>query len=165
MWVEAAPDPEEVFWRNVGLPAKARRSGRLLSTVATSILCFFWSIPVAFFSSMTEINSLKEKLPLLAQWVEAFPALESLLALLAPLLLLTINEAVLPVVLKVCRAFGCTIHFYRANILVVVRNMGGTRGSVITRSITFRQTVCICGKSKCQTTMYFWKRLHLTIMC
>lgn len=101
MWVEPAPDPEEVFWRNVGLPEKARRSGRILSTFATSFLCLFWSIPVAFFSSLTAVNSLKEKLPLLAQLVEDFPFLESFLALIAPLLLLTLNEAVLPFVLKV----------------------------------------------------------------
>ena len=99
--MEAAPDPDEVFWRNVGLPEKARRSGRILSTFATSFLCLFWSIPVAFFSSLTSVNSLKEKLPLLAQWVEDYPFLESFLALIAPLLLLSLNNAVLPFALKV----------------------------------------------------------------
>lgn len=99
--MEPAPDPEEIFWPNVGLPAEARRSGFLLSMVATSVLCFFWSIPMAFLSSLTEVNSLKEKLPLLAKWVDDFPALDSFLALIAPVLLLLINEIILPVVLKV----------------------------------------------------------------
>jgi hypothetical protein len=104
MLVEPAPDPGEVFWRNVGLPAKARRSGWLLSIAATSVLCFFWSIPMAFFSSLTEVNSLKENLPLLAEALEKYPGLESFLAMIAPLLVLTINEALLPVLLKVRRA-------------------------------------------------------------
>jgi hypothetical protein len=105
MQIEPAPNPEEIFWRNVGLPAKARRSGKLLSLVATTCLCFFWSIPSAFLSSLTEVNSLKEFFPFLEKWIEAAPAIESLLTLVAPLFLLLLNESVLPVALKVCTAF------------------------------------------------------------
>lgn len=100
MVVEPAPPPHEIFWRNVGLPDNARKTGTLLSAVATTTLCFFWSIPMAFLSSLTEVDSLKEKLPTLARWVEEFPWLESFLATIAPLLLLLINEGVLPNVLK-----------------------------------------------------------------
>jgi hypothetical protein len=100
MTVEGAPDPKEVFWLNVGLPNKARRTGRLLSLAATITLCFFWSIPVAFLSSLTEVNSLKETLPFLESLVERFPIVETWLALIAPLLLLSLNDVVLPFVLK-----------------------------------------------------------------
>jgi hypothetical protein len=100
MVVEPAPPPNDIFWRNVGLPDNARKTGTLLSTVATTTLCFFWSIPVAFLSSLTEVDSLKENLPTLAKWVEALPWLESFLATIAPLLLLLLNEGVLPNVLK-----------------------------------------------------------------
>eukprot|EP00934_Nitzschia_sp_Nitz4_P002704 Nitzschia sp. Nitz4//scaffold3_size479765//335905//339282//NITZ4_000140-RA/size479765-augustus-gene-1.577-mRNA-1//1//CDS//3329550878//2694//frame0 len=100
MVVEPAPDPEEIFWRNVGLPAKAKRSGLLISLTATAVLCFFWSIPMAILSSFTEVNSLKEKLPVLENLIETFPAMEGALALLAPLLVLVINEVFLPVILK-----------------------------------------------------------------
>lgn len=101
MHVESAPDPDEVFWRNVGLPADARRSGWLISLTATSVLCLFWSIPMAFLSSLTEVNSLKENLPTVAKWIEKFPTLETFLALAAPLLLLMLNEGLLPIILKV----------------------------------------------------------------
>ena len=100
MQVEEAPAPSEVFWRNVGLPNKARRTGSLLSTVATIALCLFWTIPVGFISSLTEVNSLKVKLPRLGEMIENSPALEMGLAVLAPLLLLLLNESVLPVILK-----------------------------------------------------------------
>jgi hypothetical protein len=106
MQIEPAPNPEEIFWRNVGLPAKARRSGTLLSVAATTCLCFFWSIPSAFLSSLTEVNSLKENLPFLEKWIETAPAIESLLALVAPLFLLLLNESVLPLALRVCTAFS-----------------------------------------------------------
>jgi hypothetical protein len=99
MVVEPAPPPNEIFWRNVGLPDNARKTGTLLSTVATATLCFFWSIPVAFLASLTEVDALKETLPTLAKWIEAFPWLESFLATIAPLLLLLLNEGVLPNIL------------------------------------------------------------------
>jgi calcium permeable stress-gated cation channel len=71
-----------------------------MSLAATSVLCLFWSIPMAFFSSLTEVNSLKENLPKLGELTKAYPALESFLALIAPLLLLSLNELVLPFILK-----------------------------------------------------------------
>jgi hypothetical protein len=104
MNAEPAGSPGEIFWRNVGLPAKARRTGVLLSIVATTFLCFFWSIPSAFLSSLTEINSLKQKLPLLEDLIERAPRIEQFLALAAPLLLLLLNECVLPSILKVSRS-------------------------------------------------------------
>jgi membrane protease YdiL (CAAX protease family) len=100
MLVEPAPDPEEIFWRNVGLPAQSRKTGWALSMSATSVLCLFWSIPMAFFSSLTEVNSLKEKLPNLGELTVKYPSLEFFLALIAPLLLLTLNQLVLPGALK-----------------------------------------------------------------
>mmetsp|Transcript_15208 Transcript_15208/g.28430 ORF Transcript_15208/g.28430 Transcript_15208/m.28430 type:complete len:1275 (+) Transcript_15208:241-4065(+) len=100
MLVEDAPCPSEVYWRNVGLPDKARRTGSLLSVAATSALCLFWSFPVAFISSLTEVHSLKVTMPRLGLIIEKSPALEMGLAVLAPLLLLGLNEGILPIILK-----------------------------------------------------------------
>jgi hypothetical protein len=49
---------------------------------------------------LTEVNALKTKLPTVAKWTEDFQGLESGLALVAPALLLFLNECVLPVILK-----------------------------------------------------------------
>jgi calcium permeable stress-gated cation channel len=94
--VEEAPGPDEIFWRNVGLPGKAQQTGRLLSLAATVALCLFWTFPISIISSMTEVNSLKENSELLASWIDRFPNLEHILALLAPLLLLILQDVVLP---------------------------------------------------------------------
>jgi hypothetical protein len=94
MEVIPAPQPEAIFWRNVGLPHSARRGGRIASIAASTVLCFFWSVPMAFISSLTEINSLKQSLPRLGEWIDNHPAFENFLALVAPLLLLFFNEAV-----------------------------------------------------------------------
>lgn len=98
--VENAPGPQDVFWSNVGVPYSGRRTGTLISLVCTGTLCVFWSIPVAFINSLTSVNSLKESIPRLADAVEAVPALDIFLPLIAPLLLLMLNEALLPVILK-----------------------------------------------------------------
>lgn len=96
MEVEAAPGPDEIFWRNVGLPGTAKRTGRLLSLTATVVLCLFWTVPTSFISALTEVNSLKENVPVLGRWVEKYPSLEDGLALLAPLLLLILQDVLLP---------------------------------------------------------------------
>jgi len=100
MDVTPAGDPCDIFWRNVGLPQRARRTGMLAAITASTILCFFWSIPMAFVSSLTEVNSLKESLPTVGRWIEEYPWLETVFAQIAPMLLLFFNEAILPVVLK-----------------------------------------------------------------
>ena len=94
--VEEAPGPDEIFWRNVGLPGSAQRTGRLLSLAATVVLCLFWTVPVSFISALTEVNSLKEKIPVVAEWVETYPRSEAILALIAPLLLLILQDVLLP---------------------------------------------------------------------
>jgi hypothetical protein len=63
-------------------------------------LCFFWSVPMAFISSLTEIKTLKVSLPKLGVWIDKYPFMEKILAQLAPMLLLLFNETILPVVLK-----------------------------------------------------------------
>lgn len=100
MLIEAAPDPEEIYWDNIGLTEKARNTGLLLSVAATTGLCVFWSIPVAFFSSMTELNSLKQTLPVVEKWINEHPSLENVFALLAPLLLLALNKVILPFIVQ-----------------------------------------------------------------
>ena len=100
MDVIPAGDPRDIFWRNVGLPHRARRTGILAAVTASVVLCFFWSIPVAFISSLTEVNSLKESLPTVEKWIEEYVWLETILAQIAPMLLLFLNEVILPAVLK-----------------------------------------------------------------
>jgi Calcium-dependent channel, 7TM region, putative phosphate len=82
------------------MPHRARRTGSALSVAATATLCIFWSIPVAFISSLTEVNSLKKTLPGLGNFIEEHPWVEPIMALIAPLMLLLLNETVLPFILK-----------------------------------------------------------------
>lgn len=100
MTVIPAANPRDIFWRNVGLPHRAQRSGLLAAVAASAVLCFFWSIPMAFVTSLTEINSLKLSMPKLGAWIDDHPFAEKVLAQLAPMLLLFFNQTILPSVLK-----------------------------------------------------------------
>merc|ERR1712151_821348 len=65
MEVFEAPNPEDIFWANIGLTSSAKRTGKIISTTVVVCLCFFWSIPVSFIRSLTEVESLKRSIPFL----------------------------------------------------------------------------------------------------
>ena len=100
MEVQEAPAPGDIFWRNVGMQPRKRNLGRLYSFAATVVLCFFWTIPTSFIASLTSVSSVKEELPKLGNMLEEQPWLEGLFLQLAPLLLLFLNEVLLPEILK-----------------------------------------------------------------
>jgi hypothetical protein len=100
MDAQEAPDPDDIFWKNVGLEQHVLRTGRAVSFGASAVLCFFWSVPMAFIASLTEVHSLKETMPKLGRWIEDHPRSEAVFAQIAPLLLLICNAAILPGVLK-----------------------------------------------------------------
>lgn len=101
MDVMEAPNPGDIYWPNVGLPMRSQRTGKVASFTATAVLCFFWSIPMTFVASLTELNSLRESMPKLGDWIDDHPNAEPILAQVAPLLLLLFNEAILPEILRV----------------------------------------------------------------
>jgi hypothetical protein len=103
MEVAEAPQPDDIFWMNVGKNHKSLQTGKLLSFTLTAVLCIFWTIPVAFIVTLTEVESLKKTLTFLEDWVEAWPALEGILAQLAPLILIAIKE-LLPIILGIFSA-------------------------------------------------------------
>jgi hypothetical protein len=76
-----------------------RQIGRLASLGLTFLLCCFWTIPISFISSLTEVEGLKETWPGLESILAKNPWLQTLLEQIAPLLLLCLN-GILPVILR-----------------------------------------------------------------
>jgi hypothetical protein len=93
-----APQPDDIFWGNVGKSHKSLQVGKLVSAALTALLCLLWTVPVAFIASMTAVESLKGTIPILAVWSEAWPPLDMVLAQLAPLALIIV-KALLPFLL------------------------------------------------------------------
>lgn len=92
MSVSEAPDPEDVFWANVGRQHKELQLGILFSRSASVAICLLWTIPMAFFASLSTIEGLKQQFSVVEDAIEAFPALEPILQQLAPLLVVMFNS-------------------------------------------------------------------------
>jgi calcium permeable stress-gated cation channel len=54
-----APEPEDIFWFNVGRQHKDLQLGMLFSLAATSATCLLWTIPVSFVSSLSSVEALR----------------------------------------------------------------------------------------------------------
>jgi Late exocytosis, associated with Golgi transport/Calcium-dependent channel, 7TM region, putative phosphate/Cytosolic domain of 10TM putative phosphate transporter len=100
MEVVEAPAPDEILWDNIGLENRDLQVGRLLAFASTTAICIFWTVPVTFLVSLTELNALQEKLVFLQRWLEKAPWLASVLNQIAPLLLTFLNAVLLPLILR-----------------------------------------------------------------
>ena len=98
MEVAEAPQPDDIFWANVGKSHKSLQLGKLASFALTTVLCLIWTVPVAVIASFTEVESLKVSLPFLQNWSDAWPAFDLFLAQLAPLVLIVV-KSLLPIFL------------------------------------------------------------------
>ena len=91
MTVQEAPDPRDVFWANVGREYDELQVGKLLSSAASVAICFLWTFPMTLIASLSTVEGLKRQFDVVADAVEAFPALEPILQQLAPLLIVLSN--------------------------------------------------------------------------
>jgi len=101
-----APRPADVYWPNVGKPHKEQQLSYLLAQAATVATCLFWTIPVSFFASLSEVESLKELIPGLETAIDNNPWLTEVLTQLSPLMLVILTS-LLPAILTVfCKKEG-----------------------------------------------------------
>ncbi|KAG7344768.1 protein of unknown function DUF221-domain containing protein [Nitzschia inconspicua] len=92
MEVLEAPSPNDIIWANVGKKHKELQVGKLISFSLTTLLCFFWTIPMSFISSLSSIEGLQE-IDWINNMLETSPWLEPVLGQLAPLLIVVANFA------------------------------------------------------------------------
>jgi len=104
--VKDAPPPKDIIWSNVGKAHKEQQIGHLLAQVMTVATCLFWTIPVAFVSSLSEVESLQDLIPGLEKAIEKNPWLASFLGQLSPIMLVVLTS-LLPMILKIyCKHEG-----------------------------------------------------------
>lgn len=91
MTVQEAPDPQDVFWFNVGREYQELQLGKLFSRAASVAICFLWTVPMTLIASISTVEGLKRQFDVVEDAIESFPALEPLLQQLAPLLIVVSN--------------------------------------------------------------------------
>lgn len=102
--VAQAPDPDDVFWANVGRSHKELQLGNLASRAATLAICLLWTIPMAFISSLSSVEGLKKQFSWLEDPINEFPIIESILEVLAPFFVIVVN-GMLPTILQTLSMF------------------------------------------------------------
>jgi hypothetical protein len=93
-------------WKNVGKAHTTKQIGELISLWMTVALCIFWTIPVAFVSSLSNVGSLTKILPFLKEPVENNAWLSQALALMAPLLLVAFVSLLPFIILAIIKVEG-----------------------------------------------------------
>lgn len=97
--VKHAPLPKDIFWKNVGMPHKEQQVGFIIAQALTVGFFILITIPVAFFTSLSETDNLQEVIPALEKAIIKYPWLPTFLAQLSPVLLVALT-AILPFILK-----------------------------------------------------------------
>jgi hypothetical protein len=95
---QTAPRPNDIMWANVGISHKEQELSNFFAQVLTLSTCLFWTIPVSFLSSLSEVESLKDLIKGLDKALEKNSWLAPFLAQLKPLLLVVLT-ALLPMIL------------------------------------------------------------------
>ncbi|CAB9506136.1 CSC1-like protein [Seminavis robusta] len=108
MEVMEAPDPDDIFWFNVGREHKDLQVGLLISVATAATICFFWTIPVSFVASLSSVDSLRQEVDFIDDLLTSAPWMEGVFAVLAPQLLVILNT-LLPVILEFATNFEGSI--------------------------------------------------------
>lgn len=101
IWLtEWAPEPSDVYWRNLSIPFVALAIRRLMMAVALFFLIFFFMIPIAFVQSLANLEGIEKVAPFLRPVIEV-KVIKSFLQGFLPGLALKIFLIVLPTILMI----------------------------------------------------------------
>lgn len=101
LWLtEWAPEPRDVYWKNLAIPFVSLSIRRLIISIAVFSLVFFYMIPIAFVQSLANLEGLEKVAPFLRPVIE-LNLIKSFLQGFLPGLALKIFLYILPTVLMI----------------------------------------------------------------
>ncbi|PNS18358.1 hypothetical protein CAC42_6175 [Sphaceloma murrayae] len=92
--------PGEVIWKNLRIKWWERIIRLILTTAFVTVLIIFWSVPVAFVGSISNVQALTELLPFLSFINNVPGVILGLITGLLPSILLAVLMALLPIILR-----------------------------------------------------------------
>ncbi|XP_052877930.1 CSC1-like protein At4g02900 isoform X2 [Gossypium arboreum] len=99
IWLtEWAPEPRDVYWRNLAIPYFDLTIRRLLMAIALFFLIFFFMIPIAFVQSLANIEGIEKVFPFLTPLIET-KSVRSFIQGFLPGIVLKIFLILLPTIL------------------------------------------------------------------
>ncbi|XP_020571577.1 CSC1-like protein At1g32090 isoform X2 [Phalaenopsis equestris] len=101
LWLtEWAPEPRDVYWKNLAIPFVSLSIRRLIITIAVFSLVFFYMIPITFVQSLANLEGLEKVAPFLRPVIE-LTLIKSFLQGFLPGLALKIFLYILPTILMI----------------------------------------------------------------
>ncbi|KAG0616625.1 hypothetical protein M758_5G129300 [Ceratodon purpureus] len=98
--VNQAPEPEEVCWNSLYIPAWSRAIRRIIVNTLTVLLIVFYMIPIAFVAGLTTLENLEKLLPFIKSLLK-IPVLAEAIQAYLPQLALLIFLALLPKIMLI----------------------------------------------------------------
>ncbi|XP_023759453.1 calcium permeable stress-gated cation channel 1 [Lactuca sativa] len=105
LWLtEWAPEPRDVYWKNLAIPYVSLTIRKLLMAVAFFFLTFFFIIPIAFVQSLANIEGIEKAAPFLKPLIEV-KTIKSFIQGFLPGIALKIFLILLPTILMIMSKF------------------------------------------------------------
>ncbi|WVY94100.1 hypothetical protein V8G54_033188 [Vigna mungo] len=105
LWLtEWAPEPRDVYWRNLPIPYVSHTVRRLIIAVAFFFLTFFFMIPIAFVQTLASIEGIQKAAPWLKPLV-TIPFIKSFIQGFLPGIVLKLFLIFLPTILMIMSKF------------------------------------------------------------
>ncbi|GMY36814.1 calcium permeable stress-gated cation channel 1 [Fagus crenata] len=105
LWLtEWAPEPRDVFWKNLAIPYVSLTVRRLIVAVAFFFLTFFFMIPIAFVQSLATIEGIEKAAPFLKHVIEK-KSIKSIIQGFLPGIALKLFLIFLPTILMIMSKF------------------------------------------------------------
>jgi hypothetical protein len=98
--------PEEVVWSNLGITWKTRTIRNILSLAIVTALIIFWSIPVVFVGSVSQISYLTTVLPWLDFINKCPDVILGVITNLLPVIMLALLVSLVPVIMRFLGKFA-----------------------------------------------------------
>ncbi|KAF0689723.1 Aste57867_18834 [Aphanomyces stellatus] len=98
MEVVAAPHPEDIVWENIGRSKQEKDYWRLISTLISTAIIIFWTLPTAFVVAFSTVENLQKQWPSLKQFFRDYPWMIGVFKQLSPIGL-AVMTALAPIIM------------------------------------------------------------------
>ncbi|KAL9235835.1 hypothetical protein vseg_010569 [Gypsophila vaccaria] len=101
LWLtEWAPEPSDVYWKNLAIPYVEHNIRKLIMSVALFFLIFFFMVPITFVQSLANIDGLEKTFPFMKNLIKQ-PSVRSFVKGYLPGIILKIFLLLIPMVIMI----------------------------------------------------------------
>ncbi|CAG8445383.1 6443_t:CDS:2 [Dentiscutata heterogama] len=116
-----APEPRDLLWENLIMKFRESMIRYVIVNACVWALTIFWLFPIVAFLTLTSISSLSSRISFLGSFLEATPAIRTILQNVLPTVLVSFFMAILPWILMEISKQECFVSYSELEEAVLVR--------------------------------------------